>query len=94
VGQGGEWVLKLFYIAWGQRCLSDAAGHSLGRRSVSLTCSRGSNSGLGAQVVNNDTSWGLCQAAMVQYIFWRVYLSNAEKKRSMQQPLGFPWPLY
>jgi hypothetical protein len=28
---------SLFCIAWGQRCLSDADGHSLGRRSVSLT---------------------------------------------------------
>jgi hypothetical protein len=38
LGQGGEWgFIAYFCIAWGQRCLSDANRHFLGRRSVSLT---------------------------------------------------------
>jgi hypothetical protein len=37
MGQGGEWVLQPFCIAWWWRCLSDANGHFLGRWSVSLT---------------------------------------------------------
>jgi hypothetical protein len=37
MGQGGEWSFIVFCIAWWWRCLSDANGHFLGRRSVSLT---------------------------------------------------------
>jgi hypothetical protein len=38
MGQHGEWsFITYFCIAWGQRWLSDANRHFLGKRSVSLT---------------------------------------------------------
>jgi hypothetical protein len=51
---------------------------------------------LGAWVANNDMNSGLCRAAMVQFIFWKVYLSSADKQEgvrggSPQVSLDFYW---
>jgi hypothetical protein len=36
-----------------------------------------------ARVANNNPNLGLCQAAVAQFIFWREYLSNAEKQEGV-----------
>jgi hypothetical protein len=36
MGQVENWVFRAFFIAWGQKCLSGAKRHFLGRRNVSL----------------------------------------------------------
>jgi hypothetical protein len=38
---------------------------------------------LGTRTANNDMNSGLCQAAMAQFIFWRVYLSSADKQKGV-----------
>jgi hypothetical protein len=38
---------------------------------------------LGARAANNDMNSGLCWAAMVQFIFWREYLSSADKQEGV-----------
>jgi hypothetical protein len=38
---------------------------------------------LGARVVNNNTNLRLCWAAVAYFIFWREYLSSAEKQEGV-----------
>jgi hypothetical protein len=44
------------------------------------SCRRAPTLVLDARAENNDMKSGLCQVAMVQFIFWREYLSCADKQ--------------
>jgi hypothetical protein len=49
---------SLFFIAWGQRCLSDANRYFLERRSVSTSCSMYFKSPLSVCSVTASCWWG------------------------------------
>jgi hypothetical protein len=48
------------------------------------SCSRGSNSGLGCLSGKKWHELRVVRAAMVQFIFWREYLSSAEKQERVR----------